>query len=984
MSHAPRPASRRLLPAPPLLPALLLLVAVAGPPAAGAGTAFPKVTPGIPPDAAAEADPARWTVDDLVRAESARAWDVASDGSFAVWLRSTVEKVEGEEKRVENLWISRLDSVGGDRPEGEPGRPSRPLTRSRDSISSPALSPDDRLVAFLTDRDLPGGDDENGSNGAKPAETQLWVLPLEGGEAYPVTRFDRAPRGFGWIDGETLVVAAAESPSAVERRREEDDDTAVVVEGREENPPVRLFRVTLEGKSRRLTTHDDWIEALAVSPDGRRAVVTAQQSLSYEFDQRVPPETFLVDLETGERRRLELVEPAADGGTRELLPFDVRWELDGSGFYFADAYTTHPVYRNATVTRLHHYQLAGDGEGGGRHSRVDLAWERGLGGGYAPTRDGFVALLADGVRYRPARYVETEAEDGSPSWRRHELAGSHDSNIDRWEVSEDGVHLVYRHSTATTPPQWWAAELEGGEGEQGTHRLGGERKLTDLNPSFEDKPTGRAEVIRFEGARGDTVEALLHYPLGWREGERHPLILDIHGGPTGVDRDSWSQRWAHPGILWRQQGAFILQVNYHGSTGYGLEWAESIERRYYELEIPDLEAGVDHVLSLGLADPERLATSGWSNGGILSAELITRTGRYRAASVGAADVEWISDWANVDFGAAFDNYYFGGPPWENVETYVEKSPFFRLTEVTTPTIVYTGTEDRNVPPHQSWSLFRALQQIGEVPVRLVLFPGEPHGLRKVAHQRRKLQEDLAWFDRHLFGVEAAPGAARAIRDGSPLEALLARAGAERSGGSLGRMVDGTLVPETVPLPLLAQSSGTQSLEVGRFEVTRDQWRAFTGETGAEETADGDLPVTAVGFEGARRYVAWLSETTGEAWRLPTRAEAEKLAQAARGGGNTLEHWAGYRPNPEDRARLLQAVGAHGEGLLLRPVGSFPGFGEPAVFDLDGNAAEWAVEGEGERFTGVPVGPSADRTTDPRSTAEPGPAYTGLRVIREPR
>lgn len=902
-------------------------------------------------------DARRWTVDDLVRGERASDWDLASDGSFAVWLRSTVEKVEGEDKRIERLWRSSLADPGS----ADPGDAKPvPLTRGKDDVSSPRLSPDDRHVAFLSRRELPGGGDGEGKPKGDQAKTQLWALPLDGGEAFAVTRLERAPKGFGWIDGTTLVVAAEEAPSAWERERERGHDTAEVVEDADRTPPVRLFRVSLKGEVRRLTTNDDWIDALAVSPDGRRAVVTAQQSLSYEFDQKVPPQTFLVDLETGERTRLDLREDTAEGGTRELLPFDLRWAPDGSGFFFADAYTSHPTYRNATVTRLHFHQLAP-----GETSRVELGWERGLGGGYAPTRDGLVALLADGVRYRAARYVRTG--DG---WRRRDLtgeglAGEHLSHLDELELSEDGSTVVYRHSRANVPPQWFAARLE-------DHRLAGARKLTDLNSGWKDKPTGRVEVVRFEGARGDTVEGLLHYPLDWKEGERRPLILDIHGGPAGSDRDSWSQRWGNPGILWRQRGAFILQVNYHGSSDYGLEWVESIEQRYYELEIPDLEAGVDHVIARGLADPDRLATSGWSNGGILSAELITRTDRYKAASVGAADVEWISDWANVDFGAAFDNYYFGAPPWEIPRVYLDKSPFFRLTEVTTPTVVYTGTEDRNVPPHQSWSLFRALQQIGAAPVRLVLFPGEPHGLRKVAHQRRKLEEDLAWFDRYLFGRGERPDGA--VRPDSPLAGLLARNAAARTDGRFGREVEGVLVPETVDF-----GAAEEGLELGRFEVTRAQWAVFQGTEPPEGGAD--LPVTGVPFEDARRYVAWLSETTGDTWRLPTEEEAKRLAAAAGGGGkgNTLERWAGYPPNPEDRERLLAALGAMpGEGALLLPVGSRPGAGDPMIFDLDGNAAEWAVTESGE---GVAVGPSADRSPSDLDGTKPGPAYVGLRVLR---
>ena len=254
------------------------------------------------------------------------------------------------------------------------------------------------------------------------------------------------------------------------------------------------------------------------------------------------------------------------------------------------------------------------------------------------------------------------------------------------------------------------------------------------------------------------------------------------------------------------------------------------------------------MIDQGLADPERLASIGWSNGGILTAELITRTDRFKAASVGAADVEWISDWANVAFGASFDNYYFGGPPWEATETYLEKSPFFRLTEVTTPTIIYTGTEDTNVPPHQSWSLFRALQQIDKAPARLVLFPGEPHGLRKISDQRRKMREDLDWLDRYVF----APGGQEeleAIRPGTLLAGLVDRAGAAAAAsGAVGVEEDGVLVPETVPFA---------GQTVGRFEVTRAQWAAFdpAAEVGAgrgEPAGDRDLVRAREGVRGVAR------------------------------------------------------------------------------------------------------------------------------------
>ncbi|MEM7049480.1 MAG: prolyl oligopeptidase family serine peptidase [Acidobacteriota bacterium] len=893
-----------------------LLIALLGLAAGGAAA---------PPSQKANPDP-RWTVEDVIRAETARDWTLSADGRFAAWVRSRIAGKGDDEKRSANLWLSPLAD------DGE----AYPLTRGKHRVKAPRFSPDGRHLAFLWSRPLPDA-------GEKDPAGQLWVLPLRGGEPWPVTRFDRPIADFRWRDDERLVVAAAESRSADERQAKERADTTEVVEDRERTPPVRLYGVDLDGEVSRLTENRHWIDSLSVSPDGRWAVVTEQQSLSFGFDGKTPPKTFLVDLATG-----TLTERFADG---RLRPYKVRWAPNSRGFYLANEFSSHPIYRTATVTELHFHHLES-----GVTEAVDLG-ERGLGGDYHPTADGVIALVADGVRYRPV----LATVGGEPP---RNITGTHVRNLDRWALAADGRTVVYSTSSVVSPPQPFVAQLAG-------TTLSRERPLVELNQRWRGKPTGRREVLRWQGALGDEVEGILSYPLDWREGRRYPLILDIHGGPTGTDMDRWSERWPTPNILWRQQGAFILQVNYHGSAGYGLAWAESIANRYYELEIPDIEAGVDLLIERGLVDADRLGTSGWSNGGILSAELITRTQRYRAASVGAADVEWFSDWGWVDFGATFDNYYFGGPPWERVDHYLAKSPFFRLTEVTTPTLVFTGTEDRNVPPHQSWSLFRALQQIGKAPTRLVIFPGEPHGLQKIAHQRRKMEEDLAWFDRYLFDQvrETQP----ALLPDSPLAALLERATAARRGAAYGRQIGPRLIPEAVPF---------RQLQVARFEVTRAQWAAF--EPSLEvDPLEHNLPMTGVSFERAQAYAAWLAEVTGEAWRLPTLAEARALAAAAGSDGNTFEHWAGYAPNPDDRRRLEARLGAAFDGQtapLLLSVGSLPGHGDPALFDLDGNAAEWAIGEDGE---GVAHGASADRASDPRtdSPGEAAPLYTGLRVVR---
>jgi dipeptidyl aminopeptidase/acylaminoacyl peptidase len=871
----------------------------------------------------------RWTVDDMLLQESAAQFAFSPDGQWLVWVRSAMD--QDKEKRAANLWLTRVA-------DGE----SWPLTRGADSHGSPRWSPNGTLIAFTSNRAPP---DKSESDDAGSG-SQLWVLRLQGGDPWPITSTVRGLRGFAWKGpaSDTIVFAAQEASAQFERARTKRKDTSVAVEDTLDSPPVRLWRVAVASKSvRRLTANPDWIESFTLSPDGRTAMTRNAVSLSYEYDQRYPPQAWLVDLTTGTRRRI-----LEDG---RAYPSGIRWSPDGRGFYFTYEYSTHPRYLTASVTRLGYFDVAAD-----TMAPVELAWDRELGTGYELTPDGFVALLADGVRFRPTRYVRRGAR-----WDSRPLEGPHVGQVSGITISTDGGAVAYVASTANTPPQPYVARLDG-------HRLRDERRIAKLNAALAEKPAPKVEIVSWTGALGERVEGVLYYPLNYVEGRRYPLILSIHGGPTGVDLDAWSMGWSRPLVLLNQLGAFVLKPNYHGSTNYGLAWVESIGNgKYYQLEIPDIEAGVDYLIARGLVHADSVATEGWSNGAILSTELTTRNPeRYQASVAGAGDVEWISDWGNVDFGASFDNYYFGASPLEDPQRYIELSPFFRLDRVRAPTLLFFGTEDRNVPPSQGWSHYRAMQQIGTTPVRFVLFPGEPHGIGKLAHQRRKLEEELRWFERYLWG---RPDTANlALDPASPLAGLIALEAAARDGAFYGRRVNGALVPETV------RRGG---LEIGRFEVTRAQWREFDR---AYEVPAGteNLPASDIAFEQAQAYARWLCDRTGEVYRLPTSAELTPLAT---GAGVNLDYWAGYRPNPDDIERLTAAIGRLGSAAaLLKSVGAFRAGGAdgvPPVYDTNGNVAEWAIATDG---TGVLVGASADRPAEWEGGDRP--RLNGLRVVRE--
>jgi dienelactone hydrolase len=427
--------------------------------------------------------------------------------------------------------------------------------------------------------------------------------------------------------------------------------------------------------------------------------------------------------------------------------------------------------------------------------------------------------------------------------------------------------------------------------------------------------------------------------------------------------------------LLAQRGTFILRPNYHGSGNYGLKWVESICcGKYYDLETPDINLGVDYLVSKGLVDGDKIATLGWSNGSILSTSLITTyPSRYKVAVVGAGDVEWISDWGNVVFGDSFDSYYFGKSPMEDPELYIRKSPFFKMDKVQAAVLIFHGTADNQVPPAQSWSFFRALQYYGKVPVKFVVFPGEPHGPRKLTHQMRKVEDELAWFDKYFFN--SVPPLNEALKAGSPLDSAIRTKNAARTGGAYGisfvRKGKSLLIPEVVK---------RGDVEVGRYEVTRAQFAAFNTNYKLEAGTE-NYPATGISLDQAQAYAVWLSKLTEQSWRVPNENEVEAL-HASKDGENTLDYWAGYAPNPDDTNRLREKVKElGGSAPLLRPVGSFAGQGqesEDLIFDLGGNAAEWVLTPDGK---GKVVGGSADCPADVRSTCTPATEYVGFRVVR---
>jgi dipeptidyl aminopeptidase/acylaminoacyl peptidase len=884
---------------------------------------------------AAKTEP--WKPEDFIYNETAVQYRISPDAKWLVWVKSTSDKEK--DARVSNLFLSSLTE-----------NHEIQLTRGTDTNTQPRWSPDGERIAFLSNRARPK---------AKPETDpmQIWLIDAHGGEPWCLTELAHAPKQVEWLDKNTLIYSAEEDPALYEQELKKKKDDSEVVDDADHAPPVRLYKVTVkDSKITGLTTNKDWIETFSVSWDMKYAVASHAKSLHYTFDQKARPVVMLHDLTNGQEKEI-----FAD---LRIRPEGFEWALDNSGFYMATEFSTDVRFLTAGINIVYFYDVAN-----GKSQQVNLDWPYGLGIDMQTIPGGFLALLAAGSHDDMAFYAAAKGDSGWV-WKRQTLAGDHVKNLENFRASEDGRTIVYSYSTASKLPQLYRAQIDG-------HGVASPVQLTKLN---EGLVTGRAyaktEVIHWKGSNDEDVEGILYYPTNYEAGKKYPVITAIHGGPQGSDKDSWGESWAYPIQLFTQRDAFVLRPNYHGSNNYGLKWSESICcGKYYDLETPDINAGVDALIAQGKGDPDRVATMGWSNGSILSTSLITTyPSRYKVASVGAGDVEWISDWGNVLFGESFDAYYFGKSPMQDPQLYINKSPFFKMDKVQAPVLIFHGTADTNVPPSQSWSYFRVLQYYGKVPVKFVLFPGEPHGPRKLTHQMRKVEEEQAWFEKYFF--KTAKPENEAVKEGSPLEAALRERNVARTAGNYGTAFSSgkgksVLIPEVVK---------RGDLEIGRFEVTRAQFAEFAKNYKIDPGTE-NYPANGITLDQAKAYAAWLSKTTGQTWRVPNESEVSAMYEK-KDGENTLDYWAGYAVNPDDAARLAKNLSdLPGTAPLLKPVGSYPGQGNPGqelIFDLGGNVAEQVLTPDGK---GKVIGGSADQPADARASHEPSTAYIGLRVVR---
>lgn len=611
------------------------------------------------------------------------------DGKRAVFVVRDALMTPEKSEFVNQVWLG--DASG-----------ARQLTFAEKSSSHPRWSPDGGTLAFLSSRS---------------GKAQVYLLPMDGGEAEALTEAKGEIAAFAWApDGTRLAFTMLDAKTEEEEKAAKGrDDSRWAFEKPAQR---RLYVIDLargkDGKreARRLTAADRTVNEFDWSPDSRRIVYAHVRSpLANDW---VTSDLALVDVATAEVRDL------AATGAAEANPF---FSPDGTRIAFQES-SNPPTW----VFRGH---LSVVGASGGApkalpeppDARPDLL------GWTAEGRLLFAEASATGTMLAtqdPATGAQARVPLDLPVASALNLAPS-------------GRTLGLVLQSPVRPPEAHLLDLAAAKAV----------RVSSANAASALLPVPRTEVIRWKGAKGQDVEGLLTYPAQHTPGTKVPLVLNVHGGPAGVFTQAFiGNPGAYPLAAFAAKGIAVLRPNPRGSTGYGYAFRNGNRADWGGADYEDLMKGVDAVIALGLADPDRLGVMGWSYGGFMTSWIITQTNRFKAASIGAAVTNLESFNGTTDI-PDFIPDYFGGQAWEQPEAYRTHGSMTAVKRAKTPSLIQHNEGDLRVPISQGYELFNALRHLG-VESRMLVFPRQAHGPTEPKATLKTMQTNLDWFAEKLL------------------------------------------------------------------------------------------------------------------------------------------------------------------------------------------------------------------------------------------
>ena len=688
----------------------------------------------------AQAERPRLTLDEFFNAVDFTKIVVSPDGHMVV---IATDRADWKNARFrQDLWLWR-DSDSA----------LIPLTQSGHD-SDPKWSPDGKWIAFVSDRNS-DSDDSYKSDVDSKEVTHVYLIPISGGEAFPVTRGAEDVHSFAWSPDSKSVYFAARSPWTKKQKEDYEEKWKDVVRYREQERGDVISRIAVEEalkrqielgaheqkskKNKKKEDEDDEetgetpgseaivtspyrVKSMDISPDGNR-VAFSTDSISQRFEGLKEIEVYVADTtKAGPQNSARQIT------NNEALEDDVQWSPDGKRLFFrveqgsveAKYADLQPRVYSVDVESSKPARWASDFDGSLSH--------------YAVESNG--ALLVPGMLgtatalYQQASLQQSFRKlEGWPGTYAHVAAAANSPRI------------AFAYSEVDKPIEVYITDSP--------EQLNSARAITSFNKLFTERDLPKGKPFRWTSDDGTPVEGMLLYPPGKFDAKNLRLFVLLHGGPTDADGDYFGADWYNWGTYAASQGWLVFRPNYRGSAGYGDKFALAIVPKIVSAPGRDILSGVNALVKAGIANPMQMAIGGYSYGGYMTNWLITQTDEFKAAVTGAGAVEHVGNWGNDDT-TYDDSFSLGGLPWDAKarQNYIDEAAIYRFDKVKTPTHIVAGEDDIRVAVAEDYLLEHALHVLG-VPNSLLLFPSEGHSLEQNPwHGKIKVREESDWIEKY--------------------------------------------------------------------------------------------------------------------------------------------------------------------------------------------------------------------------------------------
>lgn len=637
---------------------------------------------------------------------------ISPDGRHVLF---SVNTTDWENNRFDSeIWISK----NGDTPFQ--------LTNTlKGSSSNYQWSPDGNWISFTASRE---------------DKTQIYVLRAEGGEAFPVTQSKEGVSGYEWSpDGKQIAFTQLRPEDKSEKSRKERYGSFEVED--QEYRMTELWLIDFKPDMRSTSelpcydkdstrTYDciKWPEPQALidsveftirgfqwSPDGKKIAFNHQPDpLINSF---FKSDISILDVASKEITPF-VSNPSSDGLAD--------WSPDGQSILYTSSVdnTTSNYYEN---TRLFIKNL------GSENSReIAQNFDEDING---------IEWTPKGIFFTAWQKMERGIFLMDPQSGQFRRAFASPEQAFGYTLTKDGENMAFSAQYNNSLSEIFICKTSDFS----------IKKITQFTDQIKDWKVAQSEVISWESKDGTTIEGVLHKPEDYDPNKKYPLLVVIHGGPTGIDRPTPVPAYVYPIVQWLNKGALVLRPNYRGSAGYGAKFRELNVENLGVGDAWDVLSGVDYLDQQGLIDTDKMGAMGWSQGGYISAFLTTTTDRFKAISVGAGISDWTTYYVNTDI-HPFTRQYLKATPWENEEIYRKTSPMTYINDASTPTLIQHGEFDRRVPIPNAYKLLQGLED-RNIPAKLVVYKGFGHGITKPKERLAAIWHNWQWFGKYIWNEE---------------------------------------------------------------------------------------------------------------------------------------------------------------------------------------------------------------------------------------